>query len=193
MGNLIAEPAPGPFQRALVGADVWPRRLRSSAPRRGLLSRPGPRLAPDPALIAIEAEPETMGYKLLSQRYKIYRRSSEVSASRRPRWLGKAAGTVICSGIESPMLKLIRIAFSHYSELVLAGTFATMIARGVLELTVPESAPGASLSLTLLAHALQVALILAATALALRAWREKTVRERALAPLVEKVVRPALM
>ncbi len=78
------------------------------------------------------------------------------------------------------MLKLIRIAFSHYSELV-------------LELTVLESAPGASLWLALLVHTLQVALILTATALALRAWREKTVRERALATLVEKVVRPVLM
>jgi signal transduction histidine kinase len=86
------------------------------------------------------------------------------------------------------MLKLIRIAVSHYSELVLAGTFGTMIAWEVLELTVLESSHGASLSLALLVHALQVALILTATALALRAWREKTVRERALATLVEKVV-----
>ena len=86
------------------------------------------------------------------------------------------------------MLKLVRIAVSHYSELVLAGTFATMMAWEVFELTVLETAHGASLSLALLVHALQVALILAATAIALRAWREKTVRERALGTLVEKVV-----
>jgi len=95
---------------------------------------------------------------------------------------------MVCSGVESPMLKLIRIAVSHYSELVLRGTFGTMIAWEVLELTVLESSHGASLSLALLVHALQVALILTATALALRAWREKTVRERALGTLVEKVV-----
>jgi signal transduction histidine kinase len=86
------------------------------------------------------------------------------------------------------VLKFVRGALSHYSELVLAGTFATMIAWEVLELTLLESAHGASLSLALVVHALQVVLILAATALALRAWREKTVRERALATLVEKVV-----
>jgi len=95
---------------------------------------------------------------------------------------------VVSSGVESPVLKLVRIAVSHYSELVLAGTFATMIAWEVLELTVLESAHGASLSVALLVHALQVVLILAATALALRVWREKTIRERALATLVEKVV-----
>ena len=65
------------------------------------------------------------------------------------------------------MLKLVRVAVNHYSELVLAGTFATMMAWEVLELTVLESAPGASLSLALLVHALQVALILTATAIAL--------------------------
>jgi len=42
-----------------------------------------------------------------------------------------------------------------------------MMAWEVLELTVLESAPGASLSLALLVHALQVALILTATAIAL--------------------------
>jgi signal transduction histidine kinase len=83
------------------------------------------------------------------------------------------------------VLKIIKVAVGHYSELVLAGTFATMIAWEVLELTVLESA---SLPLALFVHALQVALILTATALALRAWREKTVRERALGTLVEKVV-----
>src|SRR5262249_62215860 len=51
-----------------------------------------------------------------------------------------------------------------------------------------ERSPDTSLSLALVVHSLQVALILAATALALRAWRDKTARERALGALVQQVV-----
>ena len=76
----------------------------------------------------------------------------------------------------------------HYRELILAGTFAAMATWEVLEMALLEPAPRASISLALVVHSLQIALILTATAIALRAWREKTARERALASLVEQVI-----
>lgn len=76
----------------------------------------------------------------------------------------------------------------HYRELILAGTFAVLAAWEVLEMLLLERTPDTSLSLALVVHSLQVVLILAATALALRAWREKTARERALGALVEQVI-----
>src|SRR4030095_11998529 len=46
----------------------------------------------------------------------------------------------------------------------------------------------ASMPLTFVIHSLQVLLIVTATGIALRAWREKTERQRALASLVEQVI-----
>jgi signal transduction histidine kinase len=86
------------------------------------------------------------------------------------------------------MLKILRGTLRHYRELILAGTFAALAAWEILEMLLLERAPETSLSLALVIHSLQVALILAATALALRAWREKTTRERALGTLVEQVI-----
>jgi len=85
-------------------------------------------------------------------------------------------------------MKIVRVALGHYRELILAGTFAAMATWEVLEMALLEPAPRASISLALVVHSLQIALILTATAIALRAWREKTARERALASLVEQVI-----
>ena len=86
------------------------------------------------------------------------------------------------------MLRVMGATVRHYRELILAGTFAGLAAWEILEMLVLERKPAPSLSLALLVHALQVLLILGATALALRAWREKTARERALGALVEQVL-----
>src|SRR6266446_5187287 len=86
------------------------------------------------------------------------------------------------------MLSVFRGTLHHYRELILAGTFAGLAAWEILEMLLLERSADTSLSLTLIVHSLQVTLILAATALALRAWRDKTARERALAALVEQVV-----
>ena len=87
----------------------------------------------------------------------------------------------------SAMLSMCRGTLRHYRELILAGTFAALAAWEILEMLLLEQR-AVPLSLTLVVHSLQVTLILAATALALRAWRDKTARERALAALVEQVV-----
>ena len=86
------------------------------------------------------------------------------------------------------MLRVLRAPLRHYRELILAGTFAALAAWEILEMLLLERVPETSLSLALVVHSLQVALILAATALALRAWREKTACERALGTLVEQVI-----
>jgi signal transduction histidine kinase len=86
------------------------------------------------------------------------------------------------------MLRMFRATLRHYRELILAGTFAALAAWEILEMLLLERRPDTRLSLTLVVHSLQVVLILAATALALRAWRDKTARERALAALVQQVV-----
>src|SRR4030095_6970072 len=82
-----------------------------------------------------------------------------------------------------------RDALGHYRELILAATFVVMATWEVLEILLLEPAYRASsLPLTLVIHSLQVLLIVAATGIALRAWREKTERQRALASLVEQVI-----
>jgi signal transduction histidine kinase len=86
------------------------------------------------------------------------------------------------------MLNVFRVTLGHYRELILAGAFAALAAWEILEMLLLEGRAKASLSLTLVVHSLQVALILAATAIALRAWRDKTARERALAALVQQVL-----
>jgi len=84
------------------------------------------------------------------------------------------------------MWRLVRRAVGRYQELVLAVTFLGMAAYEAAEMRMLEG-PGAS-PLALSIHALQVALILAFTAVAFRAWRRKTAHEEALARLVERVV-----
>ena len=82
----------------------------------------------------------------------------------------------------------LRGALGYYRELILAATFVVMATWEVLEILLLEPAYRASLPLTLVIHSLQVLLIVAATGIALRAWREKTERQRALASLVEQVI-----
>src|SRR5215831_12588492 len=86
------------------------------------------------------------------------------------------------------MLNLMRRALSHYRELILAGTFAVMATWEVLEIVLLEPAYRTSMPRTFVIHSLQVLLIVTATGIALRAWREKTERQRALASLVEQVI-----
>ena len=86
------------------------------------------------------------------------------------------------------MLNALWTALRHYRELILAGTFAVMATWEVLEILLLEPAYRGSIRLTLFIHSLQVLLIVAATGIALRAWREKTARQRALASLVEQVI-----
>jgi len=95
---------------------------------------------------------------------------------------------VVLSHVEAAMLRVLRATLRYYRELILAGAFAALAAWEILEMLLLERAPDTPLSLALVVHSLQVVLILAATALALRAWREKTARERALGTLVEQVV-----
>src|SRR5262245_9850109 len=82
----------------------------------------------------------------------------------------------------------LRGALGYYRELLLAATFVVMAAWEVLEILLLEPAYRAPLPLTLVIHSLQVLLIVTATGIALRAWREKTERQRALASLVEQVI-----
>jgi len=86
------------------------------------------------------------------------------------------------------MLNAMRCALSHYRELILAGTFAVMATWEVLEIVLLEPAYRASMPRTFVIHSLQVLLIVTATGIALRAWREKTERQRALVMLVEQVI-----
>jgi signal transduction histidine kinase len=86
------------------------------------------------------------------------------------------------------MLRASRATLRYYRELILAGTFAVLAAWELLEMLLLEAAPSRPLSLALVVHSLQVGLILGATALALRAWRDKTARERALGALVQQVI-----
>jgi len=86
------------------------------------------------------------------------------------------------------LLRVVRATLRHYRELILAGTFAGLAAWELLEMLLLERRTDTSLSLTLVIHSLQDVLLLGATALALRAWRDKTARERALAALVQQVI-----
>jgi signal transduction histidine kinase len=84
--------------------------------------------------------------------------------------------------------RLVRGAIGRYREVILAAAFIGMASYELLEMWMLEL-PGASgLSLTLLVHSVQVALILGATYAFIRAWQEKTAHEDALSRMVERVV-----
>jgi signal transduction histidine kinase len=74
----------------------------------------------------------------------------------------------------------------RHREVILAATFLVLVAYELLEMLVLEvprvSAAG------LFIHSVQIVVILAATFAVLRAWREKTAREEALARMIEQVV-----
>jgi signal transduction histidine kinase len=84
------------------------------------------------------------------------------------------------------MWRVVRRTVGHYQELVLATTFLLVAGYEALEIWVLER-PG-SWSPSLPIHAVQVAVILSATAVAVRAWQRKTAHQEALARLVERVV-----
>jgi signal transduction histidine kinase len=73
-------------------------------------------------------------------------------------------------------------------EIVLAAAFLAMASYEVFEMWMFELPSRSPFSLAVAVHALQVVLILGATAVILRAWRQKTAHEEALARLVEKVL-----
>lgn len=81
-----------------------------------------------------------------------------------------------------------RRALGWYREIILAGAFLGMAAWELIEMWALERPPAAAWPLGLVMHALQVALILAATYAVLRAWQDKSAREAELARLVEKVI-----
>jgi two-component system NarL family sensor kinase len=78
----------------------------------------------------------------------------------------------------------VRRVVGRYQELGFAATFLALASYEALEMWALER----SSPLALLIHAVQVTLILAATALAVRAWQRKTAHEETLARLIERVV-----
>jgi signal transduction histidine kinase len=75
-----------------------------------------------------------------------------------------------------------------WREIVLALVFLAMASWELFEIWMLEVPLRAGVSRTLLLHALQVGLILAASYGLLRAWQEKTANQRALARMAERVV-----
>jgi signal transduction histidine kinase len=84
------------------------------------------------------------------------------------------------------MWRHVRRTIGRYQELVLAGTFLAVAGYEAVEIWVLERSGSWSASLPI--HALQVAVILSATAVAFRAWQRKSAHQEALARLVERVV-----
>ena len=85
------------------------------------------------------------------------------------------------------MLGVLRDGLDRYRELALGGVFLAMGSWELGEIWMLETTgPGWSVAIVLV-HAIQVTIILGASYLGLRAWREKTERERALARLVTQV------
>jgi two-component system, NarL family, sensor kinase len=79
--------------------------------------------------------------------------------------------------------RALRRVIARYQELGLAATFLAMAGYEALEMWALERPS----PLALLIHAVQVALILAATAVAVRAWQRKTAHAETLTRLVERV------
>ncbi len=86
------------------------------------------------------------------------------------------------------MWRVVRRTLGRYQELILAVTFFGMASYEAAEMWMLEGRRPPSVPLAVVVHSLQVAVILAATALAVRAWQRKTAHEEALARLVERVV-----
>lgn len=84
--------------------------------------------------------------------------------------------------------RIVQRVLGRDREIVLAAAFLAMASYELLEMRMFELSSRSPLSLAVAVHALQVVLILGATAVILRAWRQKTAHEEALARLVEKVV-----
>jgi signal transduction histidine kinase len=84
--------------------------------------------------------------------------------------------------------RILRGAVGRYREVVLAVAFIGMASYELFEMWMLELPRAAGLSLTLLVHSVQVALILGATYAFVRAWQEKSAHEDALRRMVERVV-----
>lgn len=84
--------------------------------------------------------------------------------------------------------RIVRRAFGRDREIILAAAFLAMASYELLEMWILERPSRSPLSLAVVVHALQVLLILGATAAVLRAWQSKNAHEDTLARLVEKVV-----
>jgi signal transduction histidine kinase len=82
----------------------------------------------------------------------------------------------------------VRRSLGRNRDLVLAAAFTGLAAWELLEMWAFERHDGSPLSLRLLVHSLQVALIMGATWVVLGAWRDKTRHAEELAGMVEKVV-----
>jgi signal transduction histidine kinase len=84
--------------------------------------------------------------------------------------------------------RIVPGAVGRYREVLLAAAFVGMASYELLEMWMLELPRGGGLSLTLLVHSVQVALILGATYAFIRAWQDKTAHEDTLARMVERVV-----
>jgi len=84
--------------------------------------------------------------------------------------------------------RFVRRVFGRDHEIILAAAFLAMASYELFEMWMLELPEGSPLPLAVVLHSAQVLLILGATAAVLRAWRNKTAHEVALACLVEKVV-----
>lgn len=84
--------------------------------------------------------------------------------------------------------RIVQRVLGRDREIVLAAAFLAMASYELLEMWMFELSSRSPFSLAVAVHALQVMLILGATAVVLRAWRQKTAHEEALARLVEQVV-----
>jgi hypothetical protein len=84
--------------------------------------------------------------------------------------------------------RIVRRAFGRDREIILAAAFLAMASYELLEMWILETPSRSPRSLAVVVHALQVLLILGATAAFLRAWQNRIAHEETLARLVEKVV-----
>jgi signal transduction histidine kinase len=84
--------------------------------------------------------------------------------------------------------RLVQRVLGRDREIVLAAAFLAMASYELFEMWMFELPGHSPFSLAIAVHALQVVLILGATAVILHAWRRKTAHEEALARMVEKVV-----
>jgi signal transduction histidine kinase len=90
-------------------------------------------------------------------------------------------------GREEIARRIVQRVVGRDREIVLAAAVLAMASYETLEIWMFELPDRSAVSLAVAVHALQVVLILGATAVILRAWRQKTAHEEALARLVEKV------
>jgi signal transduction histidine kinase len=84
--------------------------------------------------------------------------------------------------------RIVRGAVGRYREVLLAAAFVGMASYELLEMWMLELPRAGGLSLTVVVHSVQVALILGATYAFIRAWQDKTAHEDALARMVERVI-----